>query len=297
MLKRLARRILAPLTRHVAWNVRAELSRWPPLVDKGAQILLSLKYQEMRRAGIPLPKLTDVEFRCYSQNGEDGILLYLFSLLGAANRRVVEICAGDGIECNAANLIINHHWEGLLIDSSNEQLAAGRRFYSQCKETVAKPPTLVLAWVTAENVNSILLQNGFQGPIDLLSLDLDGVDYWIWNALDCITPRVVIVEYVDALGPELALTVPYRPDFTSAVQNGVPFRGASLAAFNKLARRRGYRYVGSQCLGFNAFFVQNGVGDDTLPEVPLADGFTHRRAQEQMARNLARLRQLPWQEV
>ena len=73
-----------------------------------SQILLRLKYQDLVRVGAELPSFADVEFQCFSQNGEDGILLYIMSLLGTTNRRVLEICAGDGIECNAANLIVNH---------------------------------------------------------------------------------------------------------------------------------------------------------------------------------------------
>ena len=78
------------------------------------QVLLRLHYQDLIRRGATVPRLSDTEFRCYSQNGEDGILLYLFSILGTVNRRAVEICCGDGIECNAANLIVNHGWSGLL---------------------------------------------------------------------------------------------------------------------------------------------------------------------------------------
>src|SRR5580692_993562 len=95
-----------------------------------AQVLLRLQYQDLARRGTGLPDFSHVEFRCYSQNSEDGILLYIFSLLGTTNRRVVEISAGDGIECNAANLIINHGWRGLLVDGDSEQIARGRAFYS-----------------------------------------------------------------------------------------------------------------------------------------------------------------------
>ena len=86
--------------------------------SQGVQLLLSLRYRDLARERLPLPALRDTEFRCFSQNGEDGLLLYLFALIGTTNRKVVEICAGDGIECNAANLIINHGWHGLLFDLS-----------------------------------------------------------------------------------------------------------------------------------------------------------------------------------
>src|SRR5262245_30893532 len=111
------------------------------------QLLLRLRYQELVRLGAPLPPLPDVEFRCYSQNGEDGILLYIFSLIGATDRRVVEICAGDGIECNAANLIVNHGWQGLLVDGDPQQIARGQSFYASCRTTCISPPRLLHSWV------------------------------------------------------------------------------------------------------------------------------------------------------
>lgn len=232
-----------------------------------SQVLLRMHYRELARRQESLPRLADVEFRCHSQNGEDGILLYIFSLLPSGTRTVVEICAGEGIECNAANLLVNHGWRGLLIDGDDAQLARGREFYATCRTTQVSPPTLLSAWVTAENVNELVSSQGFAGEIDLLSVDLDGNDYWIWKALDCAQPRVVVVEFNAAVGPDDALTMSYDPDYR--LDFGVrPYRcGASLPAFVKLARSKGYRLAGIQSLGFNAFFVRNGVADGLLPEM------------------------------
>ena len=169
----------------------------PHSLDPAAQIgqlLLRLQYQDLARRGVDLPTLEDVEFRCHSQNGEDGILLYIFALIATTNRRVVEICAGDGIECNAANLLVNHGWSGLLLDGDAELVARGKAFYANCLNTWVQPPTFVNAWITSDRVNSVVGDHGFSGPIDLLSLDVDGNDYWIWKALDCVTPRVVVLD-------------------------------------------------------------------------------------------------------
>jgi hypothetical protein len=230
------------------------------------QLLIKFHYQSLPRQPGTLPDFSDVEFRCHSQNGEDGILLYLFSLLGATTRRVVEICAGSGIECNAANLLINHGWHGLLVDGDPAQIAIGQQFYAQCRTTWLRPPSLVASWVTAENVNALVREQGFTGDLDLLSLDIDGNDYWIWRALDCIAPRVVVLEFNTAFGPHKSVTLPYQPEFRLDY-NDRPYRcGASLAAFVKLGRQKGYRLVGVQSLGFNAFFVRDGLGEDVLPE-------------------------------
>jgi hypothetical protein len=237
-------------------------------VGKGAQMLLAQQYRELARAGAPRPAFRDVEFRCFSQTGEDGILLYLFALLGTTNRKCVEVCAGDGIECNTANLIVNHGWDGLLFDGNPKNVRRGRRFYAKCPETFVRPPTFVEAWITAENINALLRENGAEGDIDLLSLDLDGVDYWIWEAIDCVRPRVVVVECRPEWGPEKTVTVPYRPDFATGSVKWPWYGGASLPAFVKLGREKGYRLVGAIRHGFNAFFVRDGVGEELLPEVP-----------------------------
>jgi hypothetical protein len=161
-------------------------------VDKGTQILLVLTYQQLVRSGAHLPSFKDVGFRSYSQNSEDGILLFIFALIGSTNRKVVEICAGKGIECNAANLIINHNWRGLLFDGNPGNIEFGRAFYATHPNTFIDPPLLVDAWITPDTINALIEDNGFHGSIDLLSLDIDGMDYWVWRAIECVQPRVVI---------------------------------------------------------------------------------------------------------
>jgi hypothetical protein len=237
------------------------------------QVLLRLQYQDLARRAVDLPKLEDVEFRCHSQNGEDGILLYIFALIGTTNRKVVEICAGDGIECNAANLLVNHGWSGLLFDGDAEQVARGKAFYSECRNTWVSPPTFVPAWITSEVVNGLVADHGFSGTVDLLSLDVDGNDYWIWKALDCVAPRVVVLEFNAGFGPEVSATMSYQPDFRLDYAHP-PYRcGASLSAFVKLAGAKGYRLVGVQSRGFNAFFVRNGIGERLLPERSVSECF------------------------
>jgi hypothetical protein len=239
----------------------------PPSDKQIDQLLLRLRYQQLAREGASLPDFADVEFTCHSQNGEDGILLYLFALLGTTNRRAIEICAGDGIECNVANLIVNHGWQALLIDGDPSLVGRGREFYSACQTTFSWPPHLLDAWVTADNVNELVTRAGFSGSIDLLSLDMDGNDYWVWKALTCVSPRVVVLEFNTCCGPHERVAMRYRPHFRID-PNSKPNRfGASLPAFVALGRDKGYRLVGVQSLGFNAFFVRTGLGEEFFPEV------------------------------
>jgi hypothetical protein len=236
--------------------------------SKVSQLVLLNQYQTLVRGRQPLPSWEDVEFRAFSQGGEDGILLFVFGLIGMGQRRCVEICAGDGIECNTANLIVNHGWNGLLFDGDLELVERGRAFYSQLGDTFCFPPKLECAWITRDNVNDLIKINGFEGAVDLLSLDLDGMDYWVWEAIEAIRPRVVIAEIQCIWGADRAVTVPYSYEFKTQLDGhfGI-YSGASLPAFVNLAHKKGYRLVGVQRLGFNAVFVQSGIGEDLLPEV------------------------------
>src|SRR5450755_419181 len=236
-------------------------------VDQSTQLLLTLRYQELLRSKQTLPAFGDVGFRAYSQNDEDGVLLFIFALIGTTNKKVVEVCAGTCVECNAANLIINHYWRGILFDGNAANIEFGRRYYAEHPNTLVRPPVFVHAWITPENINELITSNGFAGEVDLLSLDMDGMDYWILKAIECIQPRVIVLEHNSPWGAARAVTVPYQRDFVAQFVDGAPeYCGASLPAFVKLLRGRGYRLVGLETFGINAFFLRNDVGPDILPE-------------------------------
>lgn len=290
-------RAAAPARRAVGAAVETALGRAP---DAAAQMTLKQLYRQQALDG-RVPALDDVGFKVFSQTDEDGILLFLFAVLGTTSRKVVEICAGNGIECNAANLLVNHGWTGLLVDGDEGQVAQGRRFYADHPHTYVDPPTFVRSWVTRDNVDDIVSAHGFAGDIDLLSLDMDGVDYWIWDALSAARPRVVVCEYQDIAGPERSVTVPYSEDFDARrypMTGSMPnFAGASLAAFTKLARGKGYRLVGCNRYGYNAFFVRDGLGEDLVPEVSVESCFTHPKVLRGMAERWPLVADLPWVEV
>lgn len=294
------KKLMGRLAEYLSRPVRDSLRGYAP-PDVASQLALSFSYRRMADEGAKLPAFADTGFKAYSQTDEDGLLLFIFSLIGTTNRKCAEICASDGIECNTANLLINHGWTGLLFDGNAELVRRGRAFYQANRSTYVAPPTFVCGWITRNNINDLLRQNGFAGEIDLLSLDMDGVDYWVWEAIDAISPRVVVVEYQDIVGPDRALTVPYAEDFNAAQYpstDGMPnFAGASLMAFVKLARRKGYRLVGCNRYGYNAFFVKQGVGEEVLPEIATKVCFQHPKTAWGMEHRWPTVKHLPWVEV
>lgn len=206
------------------------------------------------------------EFKVYSQNGEDGLLLHLFSTVGVRNRYFVEFGCGNGSECNTANLSVNFGWRGLLLDADEDRIAHARAFYDRMLGARADNVRITRARVTAENINDILRRQAPEREIDLLSIDIDGNDYWVWRAIEAVAPRVAVIEYNAVYGPERSLTVKYDPEFRRWAKHpsGLYF-GASLTALAKLGREKGYRLVGCDREGVNAFFIRDDL--DGLPEV------------------------------
>jgi hypothetical protein len=270
-------------------------------INQSTQLLLYLRYKEMMQANVTLPSMEEVGFRVFSENDEDGILLFIFSVIGVTNKKVIDLGAASISNSNTANLIVNHGWVGMLIDGNYETLKGGKEFYYYCPDTRNFPPTLVHAWITAENVNGIISEHGFSGEIDLLSIDLDGVDYWIWKAIDCVDARVVVIEYQDIIGPEKSLTVPYDPDFKGKnyeVNRGVGnYSGASLPALVKLAREKGYRLVGCNRYGYNAFFVRAGIAEEYLQEITIESCFRHPKVVRGMKERFPRVENMEWKKV
>lgn len=283
------RRLLAPPLHEVE-------PAWARGLAQATQLQLAWTYRRLVADKAPLPSFDDVEFRAFSQNGEDGILLLLFSVLGTTDKRAIELGAADGIECNSANLVINHGWQALLVDGDPVRIEAGRAFYRQHRSTWIWPPRLVHAWLSAETVNDLVIGQGFDGDLDLLSLDLDGMDYWVWKATTSIRPRLIVVEYQTAWGPDERKVVVYDPAFrVKQTATGACYAaGASLAALAALGRQKGYRLVGVQRYGFNAFFLRHDVGVDLYPEVSPATCFWHPHAQRILREDRKALANYDW---
>lgn len=169
---------------------------------------------------------------------------------------------------------INFGWHGLFIDGSEQNAAAATKFYSAHPNTRVFPPKIMAAMVRRENVNELLQGAGFAGEVDLVSIDIDGMDYWIWEALEVVNPRLLVIEANCKFGRR-SITVPYDPKFIYNPAESPHYNGASLTALTKLGRQKGYRLVGTNRFGFNAFFVRHDVAPELLPEVTVESCRTH----------------------
>jgi len=240
----------------------------------------------------------DVGFRCYSQFDEDGIILYLLTLVGNKNKIVVEICCGDGQESMSANLIINHGYKGFLFDGSFKKIQAAKKFFSKHKDCSLVKPTITNKWITKENINNILFDNGVEGEIDILVIDMDGVDYYIWEAIDKINPRICVFEVHNVIPHNVSLTVPYSDDFDYLKQDKKlqDFRSVSPTAMNKLSEKKGYTFVGNNKHGFNVFYVRNDLLNELLPK-PSLESIYDNEWSKKRSKDWEKIKDQPWVKI
>jgi hypothetical protein len=196
----------------------------------------------------------DFEFRVFSQWGEDGIVEHLVKRVPIVNETFVEFGVETYVEANTLFLLRHRNWRGLVIDGSARNVESIRRASVLWRYNLLAD----CAFLTRDNINEVISRNGVAGDIGLLSIDIDGNDYWVWQAITCVDPRIVISEYNGLFGPEAKVSVPYQPDFQRSVAHRTcMWYGASIAALEHLARTRGYSLVAGNSAGNNAFFVRN----------------------------------------
>lgn len=220
-------------------------------------LLLLLGQQMSRQVAIAPPNesFRKVGFKVFSQWDEDGIIQYLISHLPIQNKTFIEFGVEDYEESNTRFLLLKDHWQGMVLDASESDI----RFIQRDKIYWEFDLQAKCAWITRENIDSLLQGAGFSEDIGLLSIDIDGNEYWIWEAIQSFRPRIVIVEYNSLFGLK-PVSVPYKENFhkLSAHYSGL-YYGCSLAALDHLAKRKGYVLVGSNVWGHNAFFIRSDV--------------------------------------
>jgi hypothetical protein len=237
---------------------------------------LWLEYRRRRQAGEPVPSVWETGLRVFSQFDEDGVILFCLAMAGTSTNRFVDIGASDGlIASNTANLALNLGFHGLFVDAREAEVERGRRFYATHPDTRERPPVFLREFITRENVNEIVRGAGFEGDVDFLSIDIDGNDYWILEALECVQPRLVCIETHTEYGHD-EFVAPYDPGFDwHDVPAGTRI-GASPLAMTRLAERLGYRLVGANLYGFNAIYMRADlVSVEVLPTIALDELFRH----------------------
>jgi hypothetical protein len=229
-------------------------------INESKHLTAKMLINQMRLMGV-YPNIQDVEFKVYSQFGEDGIIQYLIHHIDIKSRNFIEFGVQNYEESNTRFLLTNNNWSGLVIDSDKQNT----EYIQQDEIYWRQDLTAITSFITTKNINEIITNSGFSGELGILSIDIDGNDYWIWEAIDVVSPTIVVVEYNSLFGSQNAISIPYEEQFTrSDAHFSTLYFGASLKALCILAKKKGYAFVGSNSSGCNAFFVRQ----DKLGEIP-----------------------------
>jgi len=203
-----------------------------------------------------IQSLDEVEFQVFSQRGEDGVIQYLISKIEIPNKIFVEFGVESYTESNTRFLLMNNNWRGMVLDGSEKNINFIKKDFIYWKYDI----TAVKSFITKDNINDLISNYTKIKDIGLLSVDIDGNDYWVWEAINCINPRIVVCEYNSVFGAEKKLSIPYKEDFVKSNSHfSEMYFGSSLAAFCDLAEKKGYQFVGTTSAGVNAYFVRNDV--------------------------------------
>lgn len=248
--------------------------------ETNAILLAKLHIQRIKELK-KVDSLEEVEFKVFSEWGEDGIIQYLINNIEIKNKIFVEFGVSDYKESNTRFLLINNLWKGLVIDSEKDFIDSIKKDEIYWRYDL----TAVNSFITRENINNIISNSGINGRIGILSIDIDGNDYWVWEKIDRIDPAIVICEYNSLFGNRHPVSIPYDPEFSrTKVHFSNLYFGASLPALVKLAEKKGYDFVGSNSVGSNAFFVKEKLSGN-LKKYSAEDGYRQLVSRQSRNRN------------
>ncbi|MBT9317371.1 hypothetical protein [Leptothoe spongobia] len=247
--------------------------------DPGVQLQASLEYQalllgkmmsEKIKAKQSIKSLQEVEFKVFSQWGDDGIIQWLVHNLEFSHHTFVEFGVANYRESNTRFLLMNNNWSGFVMDGSEDnvkQITTSEYYWRY--ELAARAE-----FIDRDNINELIQSAGFSPDIGILHIDLDGNDYWIWKTINVVSPIIVILEYNSVLGIDRPITIPYDKAFyRTKAHYSNHYYGASLRALYQLSQEKGYSFIGCNGAGNNAYFVRNDRLNDQIRATSLEDGY------------------------
>jgi hypothetical protein len=251
---------------------------------KSPKVNLGQIQAQLNKQRSDITSLSDAEFQVFSQWGDDGIIQFLVDKIAIPNKIFVEFGVENYTESNTRFLLINNKWSGLVIDGSELNIEYIKKdLVSWACDLHAKS-----SFITKENINGLIadfLKEGYDKEIGILSIDIDGNDYWVWEEINVVNPVIVITEYNSVFGPDKKWSIPYKKDFYRLDgDNTYQYWGASLNAFCYLASRKGYSFIGCNSNGNNAYFVRRDKMTG-LKSLTAAEGFVESTFREYIDAN------------
>ena len=210
-------------------------------------------------------KIENSGFKAFSQWNEDGIIQFLINKIDIKNKIFIEFGVENYTESNTRFLLTNNNWSGLIIDGDINNI----NYIKKDPIYWASNLKACHSFINRNNINKIISDNGISGQIGILSIDIDGVDYWVWEAINNISPDIVICEYNNLFGKNIEVSVPYDENFVRENAHfSKVYYGASLTALYNLAKIKGYKLVATNSAGNNVFFVKNDLMSDLKSLTP-----------------------------
>ena len=237
---------------------------------KSPKINLGRIQATLNSAKTKIENLSEVEFQVFSQFGDDGIIQYLIDKLPIKNKTFIEFGVENYKESNTRFLLVNNYWAGMIIDGdlANINQIKNSQLYSFYDLKA------IHSFITKDNINELIKSSGLNKEVGILSIDIDGNDYWVWKEIQEIEPQIIICEYNSLFGFEESVTIPYQSDFVRGKSTPFNFYGTSLKAAHLLATERGYFFIGCNSAGNNAYFINNNLKSFCpVSEKSLEDGF------------------------
>jgi len=234
------------------------IDRWkriPANITKIQEAIGRIESRQIQDFGID--KIDFSEFKVYSQWGEDGIIQFILKFIPIKNKLFIEFGVEDYTESNTRFLLKNNSWSGLVLDGNKNYIDY---IINDTNVYWAHNLKAQNIFITKDNINEVINSNGIPEDIGLLSIDIDGNDYWIWDSITTVKPRIVISEFNALFGPKEKVSIPYESNFVRTEKHfSNIYYGCSLAALEYLALKKGYSLVATNTAGNNAFFVRNDL--------------------------------------
>ena len=210
-------------------------------------------HQLVLSATLESTNICDYEYQVFSQWGDDGIIQYLINKVDVKRNTFIEFGVEDFTESNCRFLMVNNNWSGFVLDGNKDRVERIKRASYYWKYDLVA----MGEFVTTQNINGLLSLSSFGDEPGIISIDIDGMDYWVFREIE-LRPFIFIIEYNSVLGRDRAITVPYDPQFNRTKSHySNLYYGASLRALTDLAIEKGYSLVGSNSAGNNAYYVRN----------------------------------------
>ena len=221
------------------------------------ELILKAKILSLRNKNFKKIKdLSEIEFQVYSQWGEDGIIDWIVNKFSKIPKSFLEIGTQDYKESNTRFLLINKNWDGFLIEADKIEVKniKSQRIYWKHNLKVKNE------FVTKDNINDVVKRLNVPKKLGLLSLDIDGVDYWVLKELSFLNPSIIICEYNSLFGKKKSITVPYKKNFIRSEEHfSNLYYGVSIKALTNMMKSKNYFLIGTNSAGNNAFFVKKDL--------------------------------------